>query len=97
MPERTAYFREQAGKLQWHADHMADAETKEQLRKLAIEYIERARQRERQAMPTSEVVPQEALPVTEPPDVLHLQRTIDSLEKENALLKERLARVVRDK
>jgi hypothetical protein len=34
---------------------------------------------------------------TEPADVLHLQRTIDSLEKENAWLKERLARMIRDK
>ena len=33
-------------------------------------------------MPTSKVVPQEALPITsEPSDMLHLQRTIDSLEK----------------
>jgi hypothetical protein len=48
-------------------------------------------------MPASEVVPQDALPVNEPPDVLHLQRTIDSLEKENAWLKAELARVVRDK
>jgi hypothetical protein len=47
-------------------------------------------------MPPSEVVPQEALPVTEPPDVLHLQRTIDSLEKENAWLKAELARIIRD-
>jgi hypothetical protein len=30
---------------------------------------------------------------SEPSDVLHLQRTIDSLEKENAWLKERLARI----
>jgi hypothetical protein len=33
----------------------------------------------------------------EPPDVLHLYRTIDSLEKENAWLKARLARIIRDK
>jgi hypothetical protein len=33
----------------------------------------------------------------EPADVLHLQRTIDSLEKENAWLKEQLARMIRDK
>jgi hypothetical protein len=38
------------------------------------------------------------LPVTsEPSDVLHLQRTIDSLEKENAWLKAELARMGRDK
>jgi hypothetical protein len=30
---------------------------------------------------------------SEPSDVLHLQRTIDSLEKENAWLKEQLARI----
>jgi hypothetical protein len=34
---------------------------------------------------------------TEPADVLHLQRTIDSREKENAWLKEQLARMIRDK
>ena len=34
---------------------------------------------------------------SEPSDVLHLQRTIDSLEKENAWLKEQLARMIRDK
>jgi hypothetical protein len=34
---------------------------------------------------------------SEPSDVLHLQRTIDSLEKENAWLKAQLARIVRDK
>jgi hypothetical protein len=33
----------------------------------------------------------------EPADVLHLQRTIDSLERENAWLKAQLARMVRDK
>jgi hypothetical protein len=32
----------------------------------------------------------------EPSDVLHLQRTIDSLEKENAWLKEQLARITRE-
>jgi hypothetical protein len=41
---------------------------------------------------------QEAEPTSsEPPDVLRSQRTIDSLEKENAWLKEQLARAVRDK
>jgi hypothetical protein len=33
---------------------------------------------------------------SEPSDVLHLQRTIDSLEKENAWLKAQIARMVRD-
>jgi hypothetical protein len=42
MSERAAYWRDQADKLQWHADHLTDAEIKEQLRKLAREYIERA-------------------------------------------------------
>jgi hypothetical protein len=34
---------------------------------------------------------------TEPPDVLLFQRTIESLEQENAWLKEQFARIVRDK
>jgi hypothetical protein len=34
---------------------------------------------------------------TEPPDVLAFERTIESLEQENAWLKDRLARMVRDK
>jgi hypothetical protein len=39
-------------------------------------------------VPVNKAEPPEALAVTgEPPDVLHLQRTIDSLEKENAWLK----------
>ena len=33
----------------------------------------------------------------EPADVLHLQRTIDSLELENAWLRAQLARTIRDK
>jgi hypothetical protein len=45
----------------------------------------------------SKTPPPEAAPVNEPSDVLHLQRTIDSLEKENARLKAQLARTVRDK
>jgi hypothetical protein len=36
-------------------------------------------------------------PIREPPDVLLLQRTIRSLEQENAWLKERLAQILRDK
>jgi hypothetical protein len=43
MSERSAYLRDQAEKCRWHADQMTDAETMEQLRKLAVEYIERAR------------------------------------------------------
>jgi hypothetical protein len=45
----------------------------------------------------SKTPPPEAAPVSEPSDVLRLQRTIDSLEKENAWLKAQLARTVRDK
>ena len=43
--------------------------------------------------------PPHPLPVSirEPPDVLLLQRTIKSLEQENAWLKERIAEVRRDK
>jgi len=37
------------------------------------------------------------VPTREPPDVLLLQRTIESLEQENAWLKERIAEVRRDK
>jgi hypothetical protein len=44
------------------------------------------------------IVPPGPLPALgEPSDVLHLQRTIDSLEQENAWLKERLAQILRDK
>jgi hypothetical protein len=42
MSERAAYLRDEAEKCRWHADRMTDAEIKEQLRKLAAEYIERA-------------------------------------------------------
>ena len=46
----------------------------------------------------SKTPPREALAVTsEPPDVLNWQRTIETLEKENAWLKEQLARIIRDK
>jgi hypothetical protein len=34
---------------------------------------------------------------TKPPDVLTLQHAIESLEQENAWLKEQLVRIVRDK
>ena len=45
------------------------------------------------------IVPPGSLPVlaSEPPDVLLSQRTIESLEQENAWLKERIAEVRRDK
>jgi hypothetical protein len=49
------------------------------------------------------MVYQEKLPhplpvsIREPPDVLLLQRTIKSLEQENAWLKEQLAHILRDK
>jgi hypothetical protein len=43
------------------------------------------------------IAPPKPLSANEPSDVLRLQRTIDSLEKENAWLKEQLARMVRDK
>jgi hypothetical protein len=43
MSERSVYLRDQAAKCRWHADKLTDAETQEQLRKLAAEYIERAK------------------------------------------------------
>jgi hypothetical protein len=44
------------------------------------------------------ITPPVPLPTpSEPSDVLHLQRTINSLEKENAWLKAQLARMVREK
>jgi len=43
------------------------------------------------------IAPPKPLPANEPLDVLQLQRTIDSLEQENAWLKEQLARIVRKK
>jgi hypothetical protein len=44
------------------------------------------------------IVPPRPLPApSEPADVLHLQRTIDSLEQENAWLREQLRRIIRDK
>jgi hypothetical protein len=49
-------------------------------------------------VPQDKITPLRPLPApSEPSDVLHLQRTIDSLEKENAWLKEQLARMIRDK
>ena len=44
------------------------------------------------------ITPPGPLPArTKPPDVLTLQHAIESLEQENAWLKEELARIVRDK
>jgi hypothetical protein len=43
------------------------------------------------------IAPPGPLPANEPSDVLRLQRTIDSLQQENAWLKEELARIARDK
>jgi hypothetical protein len=43
------------------------------------------------------IAPPGPLPANEPSDVLRLQRTIDSLQQENAWLKEQLARIVREK
>jgi hypothetical protein len=48
-------------------------------------------------MVSQEKITPPGLPANEPPDVLHLQRTIVSLEQENAWLKEQLARVIRDR
>src|ERR1700733_10406595 len=97
MTERSVYLRDQADKCQWHADHVTNAEIKEQLRKLAVEYIERAAMVESDgpSITTTKAVPPETVPVVsdEPSDVLRLQRTIDSLEKENTWLKARLARI----
>ena len=56
-------------------------------------------QRRRERMVDQEMItPPVPLPTpSEPSDVLHMQRTIDSLEQENAWLKARIARMVRDK
>jgi hypothetical protein len=44
------------------------------------------------------IAPPGPLPAsTEPSDVLAFERTIESLEQENAWLKDQLARIVRDK
>jgi hypothetical protein len=43
MSERSAYLRDQAEKCRRQADQVTDVETMQQLRKLAIEYFERAR------------------------------------------------------
>jgi hypothetical protein len=43
------------------------------------------------------IAPPGPLPAEEPADVFLLHRTSDSLEKENAWLKEQLARIVRNR
>ena len=48
-------------------------------------------------MVSQEKIAPPGLPASEPPGVLHLQRTIESLEQENAWLKEQLAGIVRAK
>ena len=60
--------------------------------------MEKLDRRRREGMVDQEkIAPPVPLPaLSEPYDVLHLQRTIDSLEKENAWLKEQLARSTRD-
>jgi hypothetical protein len=42
MSERAAYLRDEAEKCRWHADNVTDLQTKAELRRLAVEYIERA-------------------------------------------------------
>jgi hypothetical protein len=42
MSERSIYLRDQADKCRWHAKNIADAETQEQLRILAAQYIMQA-------------------------------------------------------
>jgi hypothetical protein len=42
MSQRSVYLRDEAAKCRQHADNIGDAETQEELRNLAAEYIERA-------------------------------------------------------
>jgi hypothetical protein len=42
MSERSIYLRDQADKCRRHANAMSDAQTQEELRKLAGEYVVRA-------------------------------------------------------
>jgi hypothetical protein len=56
MSERSIYLRDQAAKCRWHADHMTDAETLEQVRKLAAEYIERAAEIESKEAPLKAIL-----------------------------------------
>jgi hypothetical protein len=48
-------------------------------------------------MVSQEKIAPPGLPASEPPDVLHLERTIESLKQENAWLKEQLARYLSEK
>jgi hypothetical protein len=47
MPQRAAYYRDEANKCRWHADNVMDAEVRAELLKLETEYIERAAEREK--------------------------------------------------
>jgi hypothetical protein len=49
MSKRAAYYRTEAEKCLWHAERVDAAEIQTELRRLAIEYIERAAERERAA------------------------------------------------
>jgi len=42
MSPRSIYLRDQADNLRWHANAIGDAETQEQLRKLAAQCVARA-------------------------------------------------------
>jgi hypothetical protein len=42
MSPRSLYLRDQADKCRWHADAMSDAQTQQELRKLAAEFVVRA-------------------------------------------------------
>jgi hypothetical protein len=50
MSERSTNLRDQADKCRQHAANIGDAKTQEELRKLAAEYIERAKSIESQEM-----------------------------------------------
>ncbi len=43
MSERSIYLRDQADKCRQHANNLCDAQTQEELRKMAAEFIERAK------------------------------------------------------
>jgi len=47
MSPRSIYLRDQAENLQWHANAIGDAETQEQLRKLAAQYVARGGDRKK--------------------------------------------------
>jgi hypothetical protein len=76
--ERSIYLLHQADKCLWHANRISDVEAQARLRELAAEYIESAAEIDNDS---------------EPPDVLRFDRTTESLEQENAWLKERLAQI----